>query len=136
MPSTTISVEQITQLLDPEQKKTTVPTAFGNMILEIQGDLDIPDIEPTAEEITNSNTEVQFNTYKGENIIRFGLLNISEDKKHATLYIGKKQRLLGTVVELETPLGLLKFNSQDGQVDLCDIIQYKVLFKDRPLPIM
>ncbi|CAB4254417.1 similar to Saccharomyces cerevisiae YHR191C CTF8 Subunit of a complex with Ctf18p that shares some subunits with Replication Factor C and is required for sister chromatid cohesion [Maudiozyma barnettii] len=136
MPSTTISTEQITQLLDPEQKKVTVPTAFGNMILEIQGDLDIPDIDLTQEQISALNIDAQFNTYKGKNVIRFGLLNISEDKKNATLYIGKKQRLLGIIEELETPLGLLKFNSQDGQVDLCDIIRYKVLFKERPLPIM
>ena len=141
MPSVTISTEQICQLLDPSEKKTTIPTPFGNVILEIQGDLDIPDIsvkhnDDGTIEIPGLDPEYHLNTHKNEEIIRYGLLNLSEDKKLATLYIGKKQRLLGNVVELDTPLGLLKFDSVTQQVDLCDIIKYKILFKDRPLPIM
>lgn len=133
MPSTTISTNQVTQLLDPERKQTTVTTPFGSTILEIQGDLEISHMGPDS---SHPDPEHRFNTFQDEGIVRFGLLNVSEDMKHATLYIGKKQRLLGSVVELETPLGLLKFNEEDGTVNLCDILHYKILFKDRPLPIM
>ncbi|GMM54660.1 Ctf8 protein [Maudiozyma humilis] len=133
MPSVTITTTQVQQLLDPERKQTSVLTPFGNTILEIQGDLEIPAMEPGTPLLS---PEYQFNTCKDKDTVRFGLLHISEDKKHATLYIGKKQRLLGSVVELERPLGLLRFNEATGAVDLCDIMHYKIMFKDRPLPIM
>lgn len=133
MPSITITTDQVSQLLDPERKQTTVLTPFGNTILEIQGDLEIPEMEAGTDLLS---PEYQFNTCKEKDIVRFGLLNVSDDKKHATLYIGKKQRLLGSIVELEKPLGLLKFNADTGTVDLKDILHYKIMFKDRPLPIM
>ena len=73
-----------------------------------------------------------------------------------TLYIGKSQRLLGNVVKLSTPLAVLriplknedemmvdsnndnvnKFKQEEELIKLVDIVKAKVIFKQRPLPIM
>lgn len=97
------------------------------MVLEIQGDLEIP-LVPHDDE--------RFIKHHGTDIVRFGLLSINEEKKTATLFVGRKQRLLGSLVKLDTPLGLLKFDRESGTVEMQDIFTYKIIFKDRPLPIM
>lgn len=121
------------RLLDSNntERSVGVHTQLGNTMLEIQGDLDIPATPPEKEDEFK-----RFSTQEGENIVRFGLLSISDDQKLATLFVGRKQRLLGQVQKLETPLGLLKFNKEQGTVEMQDIFQYKIIFKDRPLPIM
>lgn len=103
----------------------TIMTALGRTIIEIQGDLEI-----------STNMEGS-----QDQSVRFGLLDIEENIKDpvlskVTLYVGQKQRILGKVVSLETPLGLLKFDKTSNKVILEDIIRYKILFQDRPLPIM
>ena len=103
----------------------TIMTALGRTIIEIQGDLEI-----------STNMEGS-----QDQSVRFGLLDIEENIKDpvlskVTLYVGQKQRILGKVVSLETPLGLLKFDKINNKVILEDIIRYKILFQDRPLPIM
>lgn len=127
MPSVTISTSQVRALLLSEEKQTNVVTPMGNMMLEIQGDLEIP---------STSYEDERFSTYKGSDIVKFGLLNVDLESRSATLFIGKKQRLLGSLVKLETPLGLLKFDHETGTVEMQDIFYYKVIFKNRPLPIM
>lgn len=127
MPSVAISTSQVRALLQSETRQTNVTTPMGNMMLEIQGDLEIPSI-PHADE--------RFSSYDGQDIVKFGLLYVNMETKSATLFIGKKQRLLGTLVKLDTPLGLLKFNHDSGTVEMQDIFSYKVIFKNRPLPIM
>lgn len=103
----------------------TIMTALGRTIIEIQGDLEL-----------STNMEVS-----QDQDVRFGLLDIEENIEDpalskVTLYVGQKQRILGKVVSLETPLGLLKFDKINNKVILEDIIRYKILFQDRPLPIM
>lgn len=128
MPSVTISTSQIRSLLDSDQKQVGVTTPMGNMMLEIQGDLEIPS---TAQE-----DDDRFSKSEGSDIVKFGLLHINPENKMATLFIGKKQRLLGSVVKLDTPLGLLKFNHDSKTVEMQDVFSYKIIFKNRPLPIM
>ena len=133
MPSVPISAENFQQLLLGEDHQTTITTPLGHCIVEIQGDLEIP----THELGSNTDTQATPGTYNiGNDIVRIGSLEIDDDMKTATLYIGKKQRLLGKVVKLEMPLGLLKFNERDSSVEFCDLLEYKVLFTDRPLPVM
>ncbi|CUS24954.1 LAQU0S22e00936g1_1 [Lachancea quebecensis] len=129
MPTVEISVSKLGSLFQ-EEGKVSVYTRLGNTLLEIQGELEHP------LEIPQGDTQGKFTKYQGENIIRFGLLTIDEGQKKATLFVGEKQRLLGTVVKMETPLGLLKFDHGSGSVELQDIIRYKIIFKDRPLPVM
>lgn len=102
---------------------TTIATPLGNTILEIQGDLEIANVQLDDESRLVNGQE-----------IRFGLLCL--EGTQATMYIGKKQRLLGKVVPLEMPMGVLQFDSVNKKVVLKDVVHNKIIFKDRPLPIM
>ncbi|CAL9728286.1 chromosome transmission fidelity protein 8 [Monosporozyma unispora] len=125
-----ISKSELLQLNPSENESSetrqplVIMTPLGRTIIEIQGDLELPTDED------DKDAEV-----------RFGLLDIEENHNdpimsRVTLYVGKKQRLLGKVVALEVPLGLLNFTKNDNKVTLEDVIRYKILFQDRPLPIM
>lgn len=127
MPSVRISTTQLRSLLQSNEHQATIITPLGNMMLEIQGDLEIP---------LAAHDDERFKKHHGADIVRFGLLSINEEKKTATLFVGKKQRLLGSLVKLDTPLGLLKFDRESGAVEMQDIFNYKIIFKNRPLPIM
>lgn len=127
MPSVNVSKRQVQMLLQSDQHQTSVSTPLGNMMLEIQGDLEIPH---------QWHEDQRFSTKNGNELVRWGLLHLDTSRNNATLFIGRKQRLLGSLIKLDTPLGLIKFNQQDGTVEMQDIFYYKVLFKSRPLPIM
>lgn len=134
MPSVTISSNQLQSLFKSDAQQTAITTSLGNTLLEIQGDLEIPSQPPENNE--DENGDKRFAVYKNENIVRFGLLTIGADNRSATLYVGKKQRLLGNIVKLDPPLGLLKFENNTGAIEMQDIFNYKIIFSNRPLPIM
>ncbi|CAL9736918.1 chromosome transmission fidelity protein 8 [Monosporozyma servazzii] len=125
-----ISKSELLQLNDDnvgDKQPLVILTSLGRTIVEIQGDLKLP-INNSPEDHPDAE-------------LRFGLLDIEENHddpvmSRVTLYVGQKQRLLGKVVSLDVPLGLLNFNKGDNKVTLQDIIRYKILFQDRPLPIM
>jgi len=133
MPSVDIDASQWQKLTQSREKQTTVITPLGMMMLEIQGELELPkDFASLARR--DSPNEGRFSEQDGETLIRFGSLQI--DGERATLFVGKKQRLLGKVTKLDVPMGIMHFNSKDNKVELVDVMKYKVIFKDRPLPIM
>lgn len=134
MPSVTVSSNQLQSLFKSDAQQTAITTSLGNTLLEIQGDLEIP--SQPSENNEDENGDKRFAVYRNENIVRFGLLTIGADNKSATLYVGKKQRLLGNIVKLDPPLGLLKFENNTGAVEMQDIFNYKIIFSNRPLPIM
>lgn len=81
--------------------------------------------------------------------VKFGNLVFDpHDDKKVTLFIGKSQRLLGNIVKLQTPLAILRIptnrngDDDDDMVDdkedikIVDIVKAKLIFKQRPLPIM
>lgn len=127
MPSVNVSKRQLQALLQSDQRQTSVSTPLGNMMLEIQGDLEIPH---------QWHDDARFTMDGDHESVRWGLLHIETARNNATLFVGRKQRLLGLLVKLDTPLGLIKFNQDEGTVEVQDIFYYKVLFKSRPLPIM
>ncbi|KAL3229157.1 Chromosome transmission fidelity protein 8 [Nakaseomyces bracarensis] len=130
MPSVPISYDtlRLAQCGDEvDEQERTIETPLGRMIVEIQGSLELPsDIDSSSE---------LYKSVDGHDTVQFGNLTL-EDNNKAILFVGKKQRLLGKVVKLNPPVGLLKFNDNGQNVELLDIIEYKVLFSDRPLPIM
>ncbi|SCV01652.1 LAME_0G17612g1_1 [Lachancea meyersii CBS 8951] len=129
MPIVEVSVSKLKSLFDIDGS-VAVTTPLGNTLLEIQGELEFPTVPPV------NDVDNKFSIYNNKNIVRFGLLQVEPGSKKATMLVGEKQRLLGSVVKLDSPLGLLKFDHSTGTVDLQDVIRYKIIFKDRPLPIM
>lgn len=87
-------------------------------------------------------------------VVKFGKLEIDESMKKATLFISTTQRLIGTIEKIDPPLGLLKIDhentpSSGGNItndttnttttkscQMLDVIETKIIFKNRPLPIM
>lgn len=125
---------------------TIMATPFGFTLIEIQGELNMPKIKP---ELLNEEESKLFGktkypqllTSKEESplvdIVKFGSLEIEEDMKRATLFIGNSQRLIGNIVKLDKPLGVLKLvENEEENCEIVDIIEMKIIFKQRPLPIM
>lgn len=133
---------------------------LGDIILEIQGDLEID--KPAETDITKtfkfgqldfnlSITDEQLTQICEELEITKDELDINKlsqisqslkdeicncnNKKEVVVYIGTKQRLIGKLLKLPSPLALMQFD-QENNVKIEKIIKYKFQFVDRPLPIM
>ena len=131
-----------------------ISTPYGLSILEIQGELNLPQSFPQENE--NHKSEYLENFARVNDIyeaVKFGRLEFDpRNQSNVTLYIGKSQRLLGSMVNLETPLAVLRIKTgtsnnegtendsleenKDESIKIVDIVRKKIIFKQRPLPIM
>lgn len=131
-----------------------ISTPYGLSILEIQGELNLPQSFPQANE--NHKPEYLENFARVNDVyeaVKFGRLEFDpKNQSNVTLYIGKSQRLLGSMVNLETPLAVLRIKTEtsndedteygsseenkDESIKIVDIVKKKIIFKQRPLPIM
>lgn len=133
MPSVDISINKLIDIFSKDaDTSTTINTPLGHVMIEIQGDL----LYPSKRIDPENDVDCRFIRQDGEDMVRFGILSYDLQTRKATLFIGSKQRMLGQIVKIDPPLGVLKFDKEDGTVSLRDVIRYKILFKDRPLPIM
>ncbi|BAO40532.1 chromosome transmission fidelity protein 8 [Kluyveromyces marxianus] len=133
MPSVDISINKLIDIFSKDaDASTTINTPLGHVMIEIQGDL----LYPSKRIDPENDVDCRFIRQDGEDMVRFGILSYDLQTRKATLFIGSKQRMLGQIVKIDPPLGVLKFDKEDGTVSLRDVIRYKILFKDRPLPIM
>lgn len=100
-------------------------------MLEIQGELNLPHVA-----LNHNHDTVLVN--KEHQAVKFGRLEFDDSTpSKVVLYIGNSQRLLGSIVDLSVPLGVLRITTDGEQgVDMVDIIKKKLIFKDRPLPVM
>ncbi|EPS44162.1 hypothetical protein H072_1857 [Dactylellina haptotyla CBS 200.50] len=115
----------------------------GLAILELQGDINFP--SPEEQDPSNNG---DFTTV-GNLIFPDATSETTElkDLKRVWLYVGKHQRLTGEVKALPKPLGVLrkrKPEDHDGPVssttsaeelEIVDIIKYKIIFSKRPEPV-
>lgn len=106
---------------------STLVTPYGRAVVEIQGVLNLPTQPPPAAHESAAN----FIKVDDSTAVKFG--RVEFDGRKVTMFIGQLQRLIGEIVELKTPLGLLKVLSG---IEMVDVIKQKVIFKDRPHPIM
>lgn len=116
-----------------------VSSSVGLFLLDIQGELSLP-FEPSSDSSMVNSTKVTVDEiYKA---IKFGKLILDRDNLlRATLFIGKSQRLLGKIENLPKPVGVLVVPSNSEMnlsqpVKLIDIVYKKLIFDERPLPIM
>lgn len=158
MPSTRIDYSVAHRILNSESNEeentndNIISTPFGLSILEIQGELNLPQTFPKPGETHKPDYLENFATVNDiYEAVKFGKLEFDpKNKSNVTLYIGKSQRLLGSMVDLETPLAVLRVptdennNEEEGDthteekegIKIVDIIKKKLIFKHRPLPIM
>lgn len=142
-----------------DNKSTVISTPLGLTLIEIQGDLSLPKFKPSGLNTTEENLFKKvkipdlFNDNNNESnneidMVKFGHLEIDNSSKKATLFISTTQRLIGTIEKIDPPLGILKvtknnnnnnsnnINNTNQSCEIIDIIKNKIIFKNRPLPIM
>lgn len=118
-----------------------VRTPLGLAMIEIQGELSIPHDIPLGYENSGlfQTFDIPENLSSEERsmpCVKIGRLDFEGDK--VTMFVSTTQRLIGKIVKLDPPLGLLKLAADaDGQqCQIVDIISAKIIFSSRPLPIM
>lgn len=158
MPSTQLHYTKI-----PVSSSTTTTIykteEFGNILLEIQGDLIAPEYDDNIQSTKDSGDDLDTNSkylklqsddddFTIKTALKIGKLELDEAQKKVTLYIGTSQRLLGDLKKINPPLGLMRFenqnennngnngNSMGKKVEIVDVIRWKIIFSGRPLPIM
>ena len=128
----TASIEYVAAADSLNQKAPLISTPLGLCMLEIQGHLNLPHValDHTHDAVIVDN---------GHQAVRFGRLEFDDtNASKVVLYIGNSQRLLGSIVDLATPLGVLRIptNGDNHQAHMVDVIKKKLIFKERPLPVM
>ncbi|KAL8648581.1 MAG: hypothetical protein Q9226_005933, partial [Calogaya cf. arnoldii] len=125
-------------------------TPSGLAILELQGTINIPSINNDITTI-DENSEDSHPTSTKVGRLVFPDYNPDDPSstawmKRVHLYIGRHQRLTGEVKKLATPLGVLRRKpveddddsmtdtSNIEELEIMEIIYYKVLFSTRPEP--
>lgn len=150
MPTIPVDFSRLVQSLNSKSDDPSViSTPLGLTLIEIQGDLILPSQKPlhlsTEEEKLFKQIEFpdlltrENDSKETLDSVKFGSLELDLKTKSATLFISTTQRLIGKIEKIDPPLGILKINHNNDTNDTCemvDLIQNKIIFKQRPLPIM
>ncbi len=156
MPTREIKYDRATKSLrfggsTKSEEKTSIhngsvlSTPAGLFLIEIQGELNIPSKKPVglSEEekqlfIKRKLPSVYTDRDKPpKDLVKFGRIEIHEGSGEAVLYISTSQRLEGKIESLDPPLGILKIPEGDDQnCEMLDVIKKRLVFRNRPLPIM
>ncbi|MCJ1480450.1 hypothetical protein MMC06_000605 [Schaereria dolodes] len=122
-------------------------TPSGLAILEIQGTLNIPAVEP-LDPRNIMDTSESSDTPIGHLV--FPDYNHADPEsntgwmKRVYLYVGRYQRLTGEVKKLTNPMAVIRKKNHDGdmshkvideELEIIDIVYHKILFSSRPEPV-
>lgn len=119
-------------------------TPSGLALLELQGTINLPidQEEDDNEGEAKKPTAPSFETPIGKLMFPDYSANNPDDTKwmkRAYLYIGRYQRMTGEVKKLPRPIAVLqkRLSETPGTEDLevVEIVRYKVFFKSRPEPV-
>lgn len=139
-------------------------TPSGLAILEIQGTLNFPTSVPDEDDTDTAMQEDQAETHSKNKIIETELGKImfpdysdlsdpesTKWMKRVYLYAGRYQRMTGEVKKLPKPLAIIQrrqqgehssdadlahnTNSQPDELEIVDVIKYKIIFASRPEPV-
>lgn len=143
----TQGLHQVSPSLQEKLHQKIVATPLGLTLVEIQGELSLPKTKPNhlnerEQELFRKNTVPQLlksiHSLHGDvDTVKFGHLELDTSLNKATLFISTTQRLLGKIEKIDPPLGVLKIqHGPETSSQIIDVINSKVIFKQRPLPIM
>ncbi|RDW81092.1 Ctf8 family protein [Aspergillus mulundensis] len=123
-------------------------TPSGLALLELQGTINLPSqetSEPDNETINSDNPSLTYETPIGKLMFPdYSPQNVKDDTswmKRAYLYVGRYQRMTGEVKKLPKPLAIIQRRQTDGengageQLEIVEIVKYKLMFKNRPEPV-
>ncbi|KAJ5102597.1 hypothetical protein N7532_003126 [Penicillium argentinense] len=121
-------------------------TPSGLAIVELQGTINLPSIEAEEEYYEkygspSSKHGASFETPVGKLMFPdYSPLNPDDTKwmKRAYLYVGRYQRMTGEVKKLPRPIAVLQKRASAAhseELEVVEIVRYKVFFKNRPEPV-
>lgn len=121
-------------------------TPSGLALLELQGTINVPSPEDEhdtgPEDSPNSKTNAtSYETPIGKLMFPdYSPQNPDDTKwmKRAYLYVGRYQRMTGEVKKLPRPIAVLQKragSSKEEELEVVEIVRYKVFFKNRPEPV-
>jgi len=122
---------------------TLLQTPSGLALLELQGTINVPSSTNEDDDIVSPSTNIDpasvFETPIGKLMFpSYSALNPDDTKwmKHAYLYIGRYQRMTGEVKKLPRPIAVLQKHPSEGEeLEVVEIVRYKIFFKSRPEPV-
>ena len=117
-------------------------TPSGLAILEIQGTINLPGPAPEADQDSSKSTAVSVGRLVFPDYDSDDLTGNTTWMKHVHLYVGRHQRLTGEVKKLPNPIAVIRRkpaefgeDSDEEQLQIVEIIYYKLLFSSRPEPV-
>ncbi len=130
--------------IEPNPLPQFLHTPSGLAILEVQGTLHFPSASAEEDSPVNSSTQMQI----GKLVFPLFSDATSPDDtawmKKVYLYVGKHQRMTGEVKKLAKPLAIIRkrpapegtsLELEDEELEIAEIIRYKLLFSNRPEPV-
>ena len=141
MPSISVHLPQPSAPTTPNPLPNLLHTPSGLAIVEIQGTIHAPDVDESADPSQNIVGKLVFPFYDAS--------LPPEDTawmKRVYLYVGKHQRMTGEVKKLAKPLAVIRRRDisngaenpsagDDGELEIAEIVYYKILFAHRPEPV-
>ncbi|KAJ5545031.1 hypothetical protein N7535_006581 [Penicillium sp. DV-2018c] len=125
---------------------TLLQTPSGLALLELQGTINVPSTEHEDENSMMDSTSTSndptstFETPIGKLMFPDHSIHNPDDTKwmkRAYLYVGRFQRMTGEVKKLPRPIAVLRKRrgSGDEELEVVEIVRYKIFFKSRPEPV-
>lgn len=121
-------------------------TPSGLALLELQGTINVPSSENADDADPENSTDLKANAVSYETPIGklmfpdYSPQDPDDTKwmKRAYLYVGRYQRMTGEVKKLPRPIAVLQKRagtSEEEELEIVEIVRYKVFFKNRPEPV-
>lgn len=137
-----------TQSLDLTDLPNVISTPAGLALLELQGTINLPDRANVSDEDAARGIErhveigkMTFPEYDARDTGRTGLESLGA----IWMYVGKHQRLAGTVKKLPKAMAIVRRRGEgqvaDGEdgvkqdLEIVEIVKYKIIFSSRPEPV-
>lgn len=142
MPVRALATDKLEESLRGESP-SLVMTPMGLAMVEIQGELNVPHTKPVG---LAPEEEALFKTHQlppflradgPVDTVKIGHVDLDIPAMSATLFVSTTQRLVGKIVKLDPPLGVLRLGKDESDpCEMVDVVKTKLIFSSRPLPIM
>ena len=117
-------------------------TPSGLALLEIQGTINMPNVELSSDEQDNQSGRTSVGRLVFPDYTTDAPSGSKTWMKRVYLYVGRHQRLTGEVKKLANPVALIRKRLSDEvasrdneELEITDIVYYKVVFSSRPEPV-
>ena len=129
------SVEARSHIENPLPRLLQTPA--GLAILELQGTIHTPDSSEESDSVESIQT-IPIGRLVFPDYVKDDSSGSQAWMKRVYLYVGRHQRLTGEVKKLANPMAVLRriqSAATGDELEIADIIYYKILFAFRPEPV-